>query len=140
MYSVSYIDIFFGTITYLKDNFCFNESIFQWQIKHISHRREFWNLIRKPAVIFPQRLFFQNSLVISWGTYWVKFWWKNALIFSTFHLWKISTTFFRFISERTLYCQEWFGRVGISQLIWIFKPMISARPIESVIKETIHKS
>ena len=30
--------LFFRTIIYPKDNFCFHESIFQWQTKHISHR------------------------------------------------------------------------------------------------------
>ena len=48
--------------------FCFHESMFQWQIKDISHRSEFWHLRRKSVDIFSKRLFFQNSLVISWGT------------------------------------------------------------------------
>ena len=43
---------FFGTMSYTKDNFCFHESILQWQIKLISHRNEFWHLWRKPTVIF----------------------------------------------------------------------------------------
>ena len=48
--------------------FCFHESMFQWQIKDISHRSEFWHLRRKSVNISSKRLFFQNSLVISWGT------------------------------------------------------------------------
>ena len=56
----------FGTITYTKDQYCFNESIFQWQIKLISYRSEFWHLRRKSAVVFLKWLFFQNSLAISW--------------------------------------------------------------------------
>ena len=59
---------FFGTITYPKDNFCFHESIFQWQIKLISYRSEFWDLRRKSAFILSKWLFFQNSLMISWAT------------------------------------------------------------------------
>ena len=43
---------FFGTITYSNTNFCFKESIFQWQFKLISYRSEFWLLRRKSAVIF----------------------------------------------------------------------------------------
>ena len=31
-------------------------------------RSVFWHLRRKPAVVFPKWLFFQNYLVISWGT------------------------------------------------------------------------
>ena len=58
---------FFRTMPYTKDNFCFNESIFQWQIKLISHRSEFWQLRRKPAVIFSKWIFFQNSLEMSWA-------------------------------------------------------------------------
>ena len=50
-----------------KNNFCFHESIFQWQIKLISHRSEFWYLRRKPAAIFSKWIFFQNSLRMSWA-------------------------------------------------------------------------
>ena len=59
----------FGTLTLTKDQFCFNKSIFQCQIKLISYRSQFWHLRRKPAVIFSKWLFFQNSLMISWATY-----------------------------------------------------------------------
>ena len=59
---------FLGTMTYTKVNFCFHESIFQWQIKLISRRSQFWHLRRKTAVIFSKLQFFQNSLVISWAT------------------------------------------------------------------------
>ena len=59
---------FFGAIRYSKDIFCFQESIFQWQISLISYRSGFWHLRRKPAVICSKCLFFQNSLVISWAT------------------------------------------------------------------------
>ena len=58
---------FLGTMTYTKDNFFLHESIFQWQIKLISHQSEFWHLRRKPAVIFSKWLFFQNSLGMSWA-------------------------------------------------------------------------
>ena len=51
----------------IKDNVCFQKSIFQWQIKLISYWSEFWHLRRKSAVIFSKLLFFQNSLVISWA-------------------------------------------------------------------------
>ncbi len=57
----------FGTITYPTDIFCFHESIFQWQIKLISYRSDFWHLRRKSVVIFSKWMFFQNSLVISWA-------------------------------------------------------------------------
>ena len=50
----------FETTTYTKDNFCFHESIFQWQIKHISHQSEFWHLRRKSAIIFQKWLFFSK--------------------------------------------------------------------------------
>ena len=46
-------------ITYLNDIFCFKESIFQWQIKLISYRSEFWLLRRKSAVIFSKLIFFK---------------------------------------------------------------------------------
>ena len=59
---------FFGTITWPKDIFCFHESIFQWQIKLISYRSEFWHLRRKPALLFSKWPFFQNSLIIPWAT------------------------------------------------------------------------
>ena len=42
LYSVIYLFKFSGTITYLRDNFYFYEAIFQSQIKHTSHRSEFW--------------------------------------------------------------------------------------------------
>ena len=69
MQSVLYLDDFsmiFWDHNNQKDNFCFHGSIFQWQIKHISHRSELWHLRRKSAVIFSKWLFFQNSLMISW--------------------------------------------------------------------------
>ena len=56
-------------MTYTKENFCFHKSIFQWQIKLVSHRREFWYLRRKTAVTFSKWLFFQNSLAMSWATW-----------------------------------------------------------------------
>ena len=51
MYSVLYLLFwsFLGTMTYTKNNFCFHESIFQWQIKLISHQSEFWHLRRKTS-------------------------------------------------------------------------------------------
>ena len=71
MWSVWYLDdilIIFETIAYPKDNFYFQESIFQWQIKPISNRSEFWHLRRKSAVIFSKWLLFQDSFLISWAT------------------------------------------------------------------------
>ena len=67
----TYLDdilIIFGTIAYPKDNFYFQESIFQWQIKSISNLSEFWHLRRKSAVIFSKWLLIQNSFLISWAT------------------------------------------------------------------------
>ena len=61
---------FVGTITYPKDNICFQKLIIQWQIKLISYRSEFWHLSRKSAVIFSKWLFWQNYLMISWTTWW----------------------------------------------------------------------
>ena len=63
---------FLGTLTFVKDNFCFHESIFQWQIKHISHRSEFQHLRQKPAVTFSKWLIFKNYLVISFAKMQVK--------------------------------------------------------------------
>ena len=54
------------TITYPKDNFCFYESMLQWQIKLISHRSGFWHLRKNTALILSKCLFFQNSLGLSW--------------------------------------------------------------------------
>ena len=34
----------------------------------VFHRCKFWQLRRKPAVIFSKWLFFQNSLMMSWAT------------------------------------------------------------------------
>ena len=62
-----YFGQFFWTIKWPKDIFHFHESIFQWHNKLISHRSQFWHLRKKPAVIFSKRMFFQNSLVISWA-------------------------------------------------------------------------
>ena len=53
---------FFGAITYSKDIFCFQESIFQWQISLISYRSDFWHLRGKAAVIFSKCLFFQKKI------------------------------------------------------------------------------
>ena len=55
-----------GTMTYKKDNFCFHESIFHRQIKLISYRSEFWQLRRKPALLFSKWLFVKNFFDESW--------------------------------------------------------------------------
>ena len=62
-----YFGHFFGTLTWTKDIFCLHELIFQWHNKLISHQGQFWHLRRKAAVIFSKRMFFQNSLMISWA-------------------------------------------------------------------------
>ena len=46
--------------------------------------------------------FFQNSLVIHEAHDWVKCRWKNKLVFSTFHSWKIDNTFVTFVSNKSL--------------------------------------
>ena len=77
--------LFFRTIIYPKDNFCFHESIFQWQTKHISHQSEFWSLRRKPAVIFSKWLIFHNSFELPWTTYSGKIQMKKLSSFWTFY-------------------------------------------------------
>ena len=70
MKSVLYLDdilIIFGDHDIHKKQFCFHESIFQWQINLISHQSEFRHIRRKPAVIFSEWIFFQNSLEMSWA-------------------------------------------------------------------------
>ena len=94
--------LFFGTRAYRKGNFCFNESIFQQQIKHFSHQSEFWQVWRKPAVIFSKWQFFKILWWFHEAHNWVKCCWKNEIFFSTFHLWKIDNTFVTFVSNRSL--------------------------------------
>ena len=53
----------FWRIIYPKANFCFNNSIFHWQIKLILHRSDFWHLRRNPALTFSKWLFFQTSWI-----------------------------------------------------------------------------
>ena len=59
---------FAATITYPKDNICFQKSIFQWQIKLFPYPSEFSHLRRKSAVLFSKWQFGQKFLVISWTT------------------------------------------------------------------------
>ena len=91
---------FFGAITYSKDTFCFQESIFQWQISLISYRSKFWYLRGKPAVIFSKCLFFQNSLVIPWAIISSKMQEKNK------HFFKLLITHCR-KKLRERYCRRW---------------------------------
>ena len=53
-------------------------------------RSEFWHLRRKPAVIVPKWLFFQNYLVISWATGSGKMQIKIKYFFWTFHSLKVA--------------------------------------------------
>ena len=55
---------------YLRANNGENKKCHSWKciFSGVFHRSEFWHLRRKPAVIFSKWLFFQKSLVISWGT------------------------------------------------------------------------
>ena len=95
--------LFFGFIRYPKDNFCLHESIFQWEIKHISHQSEFWHLRRKAAVIFWIWTFFQNSLVISYCIKLGKMQVEEWIIFELFISGKFDNTFVWFILNKSLH-------------------------------------
>ena len=53
---------FFATITYTKDNFCFQEAIFQWQIKFIFYRSVLRHLRKKSAFIAVFSKFFGDLM------------------------------------------------------------------------------